>query len=280
MVKKTAKKSIKKVTILDIYKDMKSFHLEMPLYEDISLSTDKAERKVFDFLANPTKIDAYCVWCHKERVFTPVDRLYDSTYIPRWTTRHDGLITVSFTCAGDEKHKYYVYFIKTGLTLRKVGQYPCVADFQIPQALKYRKILGDKQYKELTKGIGLNAHGVGIGSFVYLRRIFEDLISEAYSLTLQEDPNFNQDEYRKAHMDEKIQMVKNHLPEFLVENKKLYGILSKGLHELSEEECLKYFQSVRIGIEQILDEKIELAERKAKAEKARHALQDVLEEVR
>jgi hypothetical protein len=89
--------------------------------------------------------------------------------------------------------------------------------------------------------------------------------------------------YKKTNRDMNlhlhIDILSYHLPEFLVENRKLYGILSKGLHELSEEECLKYFQTVKIGIEQILDEKIEIAEKKEKAEKARQALQGLLQEV-
>lgn len=37
-------------------------------------------------------------------------------------------------------------------------------------------------------------------------------------------------------------------------NKAIYGIVSKGIHELSEEECLDMFQPLLIGIELILDE--------------------------
>ena len=68
-------------------------------------------------------------------------------------------------------------------------------------------------------------------------------------------------------------MVENYLPEFLVENRSLYAILSKGIHDLSEDECLKYFETVKIGIEQILDEKIIQKEKAEKAAKAREAIQ-------
>ncbi len=37
----------------------------------------------------------------------------------------------------------------------------------------------------------------------------------------------------------------------------MYSILSKGIHELSEEECLQYFKLMKIGIELILDEQLE-----------------------
>lgn len=36
----------------------------------------------------------------------------------------------------------------------------------------------------------------------------------------------------------------------------MYSILSKGVHELEEQECLEYFNIVKDGIELILDEKL------------------------
>jgi hypothetical protein len=197
----------KEENILDIYSDPKAFHLEMPLYKEIDLLTAASKKKVLNFLTISTKIDAYCIWCDKESVFEPSDRLYNNVSIPEWTTRNDGLITVSFRCARNQGHRYHVYFFKSGLKIRKVGQYPSVADFQIPQATKYRKILGADLYKEFTKGIGLAANGVGIGSFVYLRRIFENLIIEAHDLTVKENSSFDEALYRTSKMDEKVQEV-------------------------------------------------------------------------
>lgn len=76
-------------------------------------------------------------------------------------------------------------------------------------------------------------------------------------------------------MDEKIKMVKNYLPEFLVENRSLYAILSTGVHDLMEDECLQYFETVKIGIEQILDEKIIQKEKVDKTIKARETIQKI-----
>lgn len=81
-------------------------------------------------------------------------------------------------------------------------------------------------------------------------------------------------------MDEKISLLKNHLPDFLVENKSLYSILSKGIHELSEQGCLGAFPIVKLGIEMILDEKIREKERKAKEEEARKAIGKLTEELK
>lgn len=54
------------------------------------------------------------------------------------------------------------------------------------------------------------------------------------------------------------------LPDFLVSNIKIYSILSKGIHELDEEECKKSFPILRQAIEMILDQQIEEKEQEVK----------------
>lgn len=160
----------------------------------------------------------------------------------------------------DDEHKHITH-------LSKVGQYPSVADFHIGQVHKYDKVLPKETMREFTKAIGLAANGVGIGSFVYLRRIFEHLVFEAKDVAKGANPDFNEDSFISARMNERIQMLSDYLPDFLVENHNIYSILSKGVHELSEEECKKYFTILKESIEIILDEKLE-AYRKAKHKKA------------
>lgn len=106
----------------------------------------------------------------------------------------------------------------------------------------------------------MHANGIGVGSFVYLRRIFEALIFEAGEKLITQGAITKEDFYTKR-MDEKIEVAKSELPDFLVKNKSIYGILSKGVHELLEEECLKYFEVIKNGIELILDDKIEKEEK-------------------
>lgn len=143
------------------------------------------------------------------------------------------------------------------LTLSKVGQYPSVADIHIGQVHKYDKVLPNDKMREFTKAIGLAANGVGIGSFVYLRRIFEHLVFEAKNIAKANIPEFNEAEFASARMNERIQMLSDYLPDFLVEHHNIYSILSKGIHELSEEECKQYFTVLKESIEIILDEKLE-----------------------
>jgi len=251
----------------------KTFHLGMPLYRTYDLGIGTVKEKIYDLMTTGGTIDAYCIWCKKESVFHahPTSRWV----LSQWQSQiQDELQEFGWSCAHNNSHYYRSYYLvlKGSNDFRKAGQFPSVADFQIPQAEKYRKILGDEQYREFTKGIGIAAHGVGIGSFVYLRRIFENLIEEAHELA-SKDTGFDEGLYKNARMDEKIEILKDHLPEFLVESKILYSILSKGIHELTEEECLQYFDTVKIGIEQILKEKIAKKEKADDLAKARAAIQ-------
>jgi len=77
-----------------------------------------------------------------------------------------------------------------------------------------------------------------------------------------------EDAFVRMRMDEKIGALKDYLPKTLVEIKQIYGILSKGIHELSEKECLAYFDAMRTGIEIILDDKLEQRKREEKRAKA------------
>lgn len=164
-----------------------------------------------------------------------------------------------------------LYFDEADHSIQKVGQYPSIADIHIAQIKQYNKVLPKEDLKEFTRAIGLAANGVGIGSFVYLRRIFEKLIFEAYN-TAKNDGAIDEDTFRHSRMDEKIKSLKSYLPETLHEIADVYGILSKGIHQLSEEECLAYFDAMRVGIEIILDDKLE---QKRKEEKRKRAIASI-----
>ena len=150
----------------------------------------------------------------------------------------------------------------------KIGQYPSIADFHIYEIKQYDKLLSKDVLKEFTKAIGLAANGVGIGSFVYLRRIFENLILESFEEAKQEG-KVEEETFSRSRMDEKIELLEDYLPSFLVENKSIYSILSKGIHELDENTCLEYFETMKLGIEIILDQKLEKKKQKEKEEEAK-----------
>jgi hypothetical protein len=62
------------------------------------------------------------------------------------------------------------------------------------------------------------------------------------------------------------------LPEAVVENAPLYSILSKGIHDLSENECNAHFPVVLAGIQSVLEERLAERARREKAENAKKAV--------
>lgn len=159
-------------------------------------------------------------------------------------------------------------------SIMKVGQYPSVADMHIGQIMQYKSVLAKEDLKELTRAIGLAANGVGIGSFVYMRRIFEKLINVEAEKALKAG-EITKEGFARLRMDEKIEALKSYLPETLVEFKDMYGILSKGIHQLSEQECLAYFDVMRNGIELILEDKLEQQKKDIKRKSTMQAVTEL-----
>lgn len=125
-----------------------------------------------------------------------------------------------------------------------------------------------KDYKYALGGISA---GIGAGSLIYLRRIFESLVEEA-RLEASKESGWDQVAFGKARMAEKIAMLKNRLPDYLVDNRSIYGLMSAGVHNLTEEQCLMMFPVIRSGIELILDDHLR---EKRRQEKARRNASDI-----
>ncbi|MFZ4698926.1 MAG: hypothetical protein ACOYMG_02640 [Candidatus Methylumidiphilus sp.] len=241
-----------------------------PLYKKFQLTEENSIRLIELEIYNEP-LDAYCAECNQQTVYrrinSPIAHLrYDSSSSPTQayirnieyggrTATSDRTFDISFSCSRNTQHVIYFYFIVYNNFLSKIGQYPSLADFDAQDIKKYRKVLDRDNLGDLKRAIGLYSHGVGAGAFVYLRRIFENLIEETHS-KLANQAEWDEDKYQKCRMNERIQLLKNELPSHLVEMDALYPILSKGVHALSEQECLKYFTLLRIGIEIVLDQKL------------------------
>lgn len=244
--------------------DPKTFYFELPLYTKIEIG--EQNKALFLKLLNfEGRLDGYSphlkenttysirpLLLMKGRGVTKTSaKTYADVYYGSGSIEHSEIVCVR---TNEVFHVLY-YFDRHTKHFMKIGQFPSIADLHISQIKNYDKVLDREQLREFTRAIGLAANGVGIGSFVYLRRIFEDLIYESKEEATK--VGINVSTFKSIRMDEKIQLLHEYLPEFLVKNKSLYSILSKGIHELTENECLENFEVVKVGIELILDEKLE-----------------------
>ncbi len=252
---------MKKDTLSD-FPSPQEFFIDTPLYREVDLRMYIADMAYAIEYFDGT-IDAYCIECGQTSVFKVKSR----TYFPgigkyKEDYLEDDEFEISISCSRNYEHKMYFYFVKRGGKLSKVGQMPSIADLYEHDVKKYRNVLGGK-YIEFTRAIGLAANGIGIGSFTYLRRVFYELTEKAHERAKQE-PDWNNDNFQLLSVQDKIKRLKNYLPNVMVNNANIYAILSKGIHELTEEECLKYYATIKMGIELILDEEIQRIDRDSK----------------
>ena len=201
-----------------------------------------------------------------------------------------------FVCALNKKHHITSHFIihkatevckeksesadyeklKYCLVLEKVGQEPSMADLQMFDIEKYKKVLSNDSFIDFSMALGLYASGVGCGSLLYLRRIYETLIKKAQD-NCSKLSEWNEGEYSKKRFNEKLKYLESLgakiIPDELSDVKvKIYGWLSKGVHELSEQESKELFPALKYSIELILDEQIAQKEKEDKLKELKKTL--------
>ncbi len=261
------------------------FLLTKGLYDSMEINEDNIS-DLISLLNGTVRISSYCKECKEERVFTmnPIEYLAENMgeyykeklsdkvaslqksefsidyriangtpwgWKSWWIEDQTRLLNFEFCCTMDPTHHLDFVVLTDDSNFKKIGQYPSVADMSFPELDQYKNVLSPLDRKEFGSAIGLYAHGVGAGSYVYLRRILERLLFQAKA---NAGDVINSDEFSSARVGKKITMLKEYLPDMLTSNATIYGILSKGIHELTEKECRAYFPVVKDCLFMILQE--------------------------
>ena len=279
----------------------RDFFTRTPLYSPFTVNNLADVWRLRWLLEFSGEYDAYCPRCRKDSTFEGLETTEPAVrkaMFVELATEEKAVITVpprlksevhrvSLRCKRKEcRQRVYirVQAVNTHTeqgallhgvkyyTVHKIGQDPSIADIELPDVDKYRAVLTDEQQNEFYKAITSAANGYAIGAYVYLRRIFEGLVTTAHREAL-EDGSVDEAASNKAtRMHEKIGLLKHHLPDSLVENAGTYTILSLGIHELSEARCGKYYDLMYASIKLILDEQLERAANDARREQIRKAI--------
>lgn len=168
------------------------------------------------------------------------------------------VVPLTFQCAKCKTSHYYFLLITNGKII-KVGQYPSYTSNDVQNVRKYKNLIS-KYYPELTKSINAYSQGMGVAAFVYLRRILEHLVESRFT----GDKSCKFDEKFKA-----VEAAEQLIPEELSPAKlRIYSILSKGVHEYAEEECMELYLVVKYVVERMLDIELEKQENQRKAKAA------------
>ncbi len=305
--------STEEKTEKNVFPSSQDFFLKIPLYNWHKFNSIY-EILILEFFDKT--IDSYCVECDKaETVFTRVTTKFSAIaagrqtwesdpsleyvlnnaqrlLIYRWNHEPDQIsvenyassnreFRITFCCTRNNRHYQHFWFQVVNQRVAKVGQYPSLADLKLPEYQKYRSLIPDKYY-ELISAVIQMTHGYGVGSFVYLRRVFEHLIELARDRAIEQE-KWNKKQIKEFfelnRIEDRILKLSNYLPDYLVRNRKVYSILSIGIHELSEQECKDVFDAVLNGTITILEAEKTRQEQEAREKATEVALQKSLEAV-
>ncbi|GAL83618.1 hypothetical protein KLA_07742 [Sporocytophaga myxococcoides] len=183
------------------------FFFNLPIYKPVQVTENWDD---FIFLLNLGRghnqqdIEGYNPFRKTESTFGGWSNIKESI---EYFTKYGGTDRIGIKCKryGDVLD-FFIHYNADKHILMKVGQFPSVADFHIQELKKYQKVLNKEKLKEFSKGIGLAANGVGIGSFVYLRRIFEHLIWDSFDQH-KNDINKDEKEFVTLRMEDKIESL-------------------------------------------------------------------------
>lgn len=132
------------------------------------------------------------------------------------------------------------------------------------QRFKKMKLLSENDLKELDKSNQCKKLGMNVASFVYMRRIFENMLQRIYEEHKTEislkDPS---KEFTDLYVKDKVKLLKPYLPILLNESStsdkylKLYKLLSEGIHKLNEDVCEGLYNIIKELLVMILEKEIE-----------------------
>jgi hypothetical protein len=204
---------------------MQEFLETQPLYTKTDVVIPTSVSGLF-----PEVLLLHCGICNNTRPFRYPFSRGSGAGLPPEQVVHARIYHCHFACTGCQNESFSCW-VKISLTpetwAQKVGQYPSVADLHSAKIKRYRKVLSPEDYRELNRAVGLAAHGVGIGAFVYLRRIFERLIEEARQIA-RHDSEWDEALFLRSRMPEKIVLLASHLPSFLVKTNPFTAYSVKG----------------------------------------------------
>jgi len=275
--------------------------VDMPLYDTVELVGDRPNQQIQALRLHRGKFDAYCPGCGKHTTWTTVV----SSELEQRVRRENTLSPISSSsrfaeptvhnwqgdfklrifCARDGRHHGDFYFDTLGpgafdyvqfkmgerkelgpTLLVKVGQHPSLTDFQLGDLTEFEDGMSKEQRREFVRATNSAAHGFNVAACVYFRRVFESVLAEARDEYLAQHDLTEWQEFKVARTDERIRLLSHHLPSFMSAHPQLYGVLSLGVHELTEQQCAAELPMLRKAIELIMRDRVTAARQKRERE--------------
>jgi len=214
------------------------------------------------------EIELHCTQCNGDRFFA-------ATEAGAFAGKRQPLdIFLVYICRNCRKsHKTYALAgaydeQKRKWSVFKYGEDP---SFGPPTPARAITLIGPDR-DQLLKGRRCENQGLGVGAFVYYRRVVENQKNRIFDEILRVSQHLGVDDQltteleaakKEVQFTKAVEAIKHALPQSLLVNGHnplllLHSALSAGVHELTDEQCLELASSIRIVL-------IEFAERLALA---------------
>jgi len=235
---------------------MKDFFEKTPPYKEEEIDDLMVEKPSSSFFSNQPEITLFCENCKGDMFF--ITKTYHSFEDKK------KILVYTYTCKNCDNFEKIFSIIGNTVSkenrskgiLMKIGEYPV---FGKPIPSKVISLIGpDKD--NFIKGKRCEDQGLGIGSYAYYRRVIETqknrIIDHIIKICKQSNKYAELiEQFEKAKKENQfstaIGMIKQNLPDSLLIDgnnplKLLHSALSKGVHELTDDECLKRANIIRI----------------------------------
>ncbi len=231
-------------------------------------------------------IQLHCVHdrCNGVRFFR-----YKSDNAPLLTKEYWHYIYVTYRCSNcqeEEKTFSLAVFLEEYTPASGKGAGRCykfgeLPTFGPPVAARLISLIGPDR-ETFLKGRRCENQGLGIGAFIYYRRVVENqkkrILSEVLKVLEKVDGSPDKIEKVKKAIDETqfkkaLEMVKDAIPQVLLINGHnpmtlLHGALSDGVHDRSDEHCMELATSIRVVLGELSDRLSQALKDEAELQKA------------
>lgn len=269
--------------------------------ESIEITENNAET-IFNFIIDRSAYDHYCNNCNRIKTFIQSQKqsvIVDGTFNDNHAINmynpnlNDKVITYeksNYSSLSNNSSTITIYDINSRFFIFKKLECPtcdekltmiflyeknCIAkvyqsfisdiikDEDIQQ-FKKMKLLNEDDLKELNNANKCKKLGMNIASFVYMRRIFENMLQRIYEahqseVTIKDSSK----KFIDLFVKDKVKLLKPYLPILMNEEVssdkyiKLYKLLSEGIHKLNEDICESLYNIIKELLLMILEKEMQ-----------------------
>lgn len=199
-------------------------------------------------------LDLYCPQCKENKtfIFNQIDELWHLGNVEVGRKSIAGNHEITYKCPTCNKIIAFYLFYNNKEVI-KVGQYPSLFDISRDELKKYQKnaLIDQDNFEQIYKAEICASESYFVAAYTYMRRVYETLLGSVFNQN-KDSIGITEEEFKKLRSDEKISKIKPYLAIDEKIYKPLYALLSVGIHSLSEEECGKDYDLLKVILLQIL----------------------------